>query len=296
MARDETDYAFAENPPYPDALQPTSQLARRYGAGSAAAKAGHQRYFVPSASAVQTLLFNSRSPELADPSVRRAINLALDRMRLAALTGSQPSQDLLPPGVPGAGGPTVYPLDAPNVKQALALMRGRHVELVLFSGTPDNCVRCAETADIVSHDLGAIGITVHVKEFDDRFGQAIKSKDWDLLAVTWFMDFADPTSIVNGLFDPQHPVGYGYSVPLSIGPGRPWRERMRAAHAVGGAARAGAYRRLVAGMFRADPPAAVYALQNGPPQLVSTHIGCQVFRPQDLGYVDLAALCLRGQG
>jgi len=33
----------------------------------------------------------------------------------------------------------------------------------------------------------------------------------------------------------------------------------------------------------------------GSPQIFSFRIGCQVFRPQDGGLVDLAALCIRGQ-
>ena len=73
----------------------------------------------------------------------------------------------------------------------------------------------------------------------------------------------------------------------------PWGARLRAAHEVGGAARAATYRRLVAGMLREAPPAAPYGTQNGPAQVFSSRIGCQVFRPQDWGYVDLAALCLR---
>ena len=134
-----------------------------------------------------------------------------------------------------------------------------------------------------------------MKEVDDRFGEASQSKDWDLVAFTWFLDYADPTDFVNLLFDPKHALGYGYPNPLPTGADDPWQGRMRTAHDVGGAARAEAYRRLVAGMLRAAPPAAPYGTQNGPAQVFSSRIGCQVFRPQDWGYVDLAALCLRGK-
>jgi hypothetical protein len=48
-------------------------------------------------------------------------------------------------------------------------------------------------------------------------------------------------------------------------------------------------------MLRSAPPAAPYGTQNGPAQVFSSRIGCKIFRPQDLGYVDLAALCLRGK-
>ena len=289
------DYAFAEQPPYPDNLLPTSSFARRYGPGSAAAGTGQQRYFNPAFSGVQALMFSARSKALVDPSVRRAIGFALDRKRLAAITSSDPYQDLLPAGIPGTGAPAVYPLDGPEVKRALALMHGRHLTLTYLNGTPDGCPRCADTANVLRDNLGAIGITLQVREVDDRFGEASSSSSWDLVEFTWFADYADPSDFINGLYSPLDPLGYGYANPLPLGPGGEWAKRMRAAYAVRGTARAGAYRRLVTDLLRSAPPGAVYGTQNGPAQVFSSRIGCQVFRPQDWGYVDLAALCLRGK-
>jgi class 3 adenylate cyclase/ABC-type transport system substrate-binding protein/tRNA A-37 threonylcarbamoyl transferase component Bud32/streptogramin lyase len=289
------DYAFAEQPPYPDDLQPRSQFARRYGVGSAAAKAGRQRYFNPPFSGVQLVIFNAQSKALADPAVRRAINLALDRKRVATLTASDPYASLIPLGIPGADRSALYPLDGPDVKQALRLMRGRHLDLVYLNGTPDGCERCAEVADTVKQNLAAIGINLNVRVVDDRFGEATQSKNWDLVEFTWFLDFVDPGDFTNVLFDPKHPLGYGYPVPLPTGLDEPWGTRLRAAHEIGGSDRGATYRRLVAGLLRSAPPAAPYGTQNGPAQVFSSRVGCQVFRPQDWGYVDLAALCLRGK-
>ena len=70
--------------------------------------------------------------------------------------------------------------------------------------------------------------------------------------------------------------------------------RLRTTYLVGGAARRTAYGQLDTAMFRQSPPAAVYATIRGTPQIFSSRIGCQVFRPQDDGLVDLAALCIRG--
>ena len=42
-------------------------------------------------------------------------------------------------------------------------------------------------------------------------------------------------------------------------------------------------------------PAVLTALGASKPQVFSDRVGCQVFRPQDWGFVDLAALCLRGK-
>ena len=69
---------------------------------------------------------------------------------------------------------------------------------------------------------------------------------------------------------------------------------MRRAAAVVGPRRASIYRQLVGQMMRQSPPTAVFAIPRQPVQLFSENVGCQVFRPQDYGYVDLAALCLHG--
>ena len=45
-------------------------------------------------------------------------------------------------------------------------------------------------------------------------------------------------------------------------------------------------------MMRESPPIAAISLE-ARPQLLGARVGCAVFRPQDVGMVDLAALCLR---
>jgi hypothetical protein len=115
------------------------------------------------------------------------------------------------------------------------------------------------------------------------------------VSFTWLLDYADPVDFVNGMFDGKHPLPYGYPNPLPLQIDEPWGARLRAADNVGGVARAETFRRLVSGLLRSAPPAAPYGTQNGPAQVFSSRIGCQVFRPQDWGYVDLAALCLRGK-
>jgi hypothetical protein len=45
-------------------------------------------------------------------------------------------------------------------------------------------------------------------------------------------------------------------------------------------------------MMRTSPPIATLGVV-GQPQLLSARTGCRVFRPQDGGLLDLAALCLR---
>ena len=45
--------------------------------------------------------------------------------------------------------------------------------------------------------------------------------------------------------------------------------------------------------MRESPPSMPFAHGRFPPQVFSERVGCQVFRPQDWGWVNLAALCLK---
>ena len=61
-----------------------------------------------------------------------------------------------------------------------------------------------------------------------------------------------------------------------------------------GEARLRAYGRLDIDIARHAAPVVAFADITAD-DFFSARIGCQVFRPQDWGFVDLAALCLRGK-
>jgi peptide/nickel transport system substrate-binding protein len=115
VERGKADYTFADAMPLPPDFAPGGSLDRRFGPESAAANDGRHRYFFPPQSAIEWLTFNTRRGVFRDARLRRAVNYALDRPALAALTQSIPSDALIPPGIPGAGGKAVYPLDGPDV-------------------------------------------------------------------------------------------------------------------------------------------------------------------------------------
>ena len=147
---------------------------------------------------------------------------------------------------------------------------------------------------MLRRDLGRIGIQLRVKSVDSPFGEAAKPhSSVDLMLGAWFADYPDPADFLNELFDPR-PSGYGYALPYHHYGDTRWINRMRRAATVVGPGRATVYRELVGRMMRQSPPTAVFAIPRQPVQLFSENVGCQVFRPQDYGYVDLAALCLRG--
>jgi ABC-type transport system substrate-binding protein len=223
------------------------------------------------------------------------VNYALDRTALAAVTDSSPANDPIPPGIPGSGAPIDYPTDGPNIARARALAGSAKRTAILLVPPADRDPEVTELAGIVKRDLARIGIEVRARPFDDPWAEASKpGSRWDLFLDQWTADWSDPSDFVNTLFDPGA-ITHGWSNQATwprYGDPR-YVARMRAAHGVAGARRAAAYRALVADMMRMSPPAAVFAHTRSRPQLFSDRVGCQVFRPQDLGWVDLAALCLK---
>lgn len=226
------------------------------------------------------------------------MNFALDRPALAAATDDLPADDLLPPGIPGSrGGKGLYPLAGPDLARARALAKGTHGRVVLLVTNSDGCSYCASVAATTKGDLAPLGIDVVPKGVPDVGAATAKpGARWDLVLFDWLDDYSDPSDFVNGMFDSQQPLhGLSWSQTWTRYSDAHFLRLMRAAYKVQGAGRAAAYRRLDTQMFLQSPPAAVYATMLGSPQLFSSRIGCQVFRPQDSGLVDLAALCLRGK-
>jgi YVTN family beta-propeller protein len=294
-ASGDTDYAFAVDSPYPPSLALGGTLDRRFGAKSASAKAGHQRYFLPATSRVRAMEFNSESGIFRSAPLRRAVGYALDRPALAAANSGAPSADPIPPGIPGSGARIEYPLDGPDLARARALAGKAGRNAILFAPPADQCSDCAAEVAIVKRDLAKIGITVRVQTFDDPWREAaMTGARWDLVLSPWSVDYPDPSNFVNTLFDPGA-ISYAYAPDVAwprYGDER-FLARMRSANRVAGHMRGAAYRSLVADMMRESPPSMVFAYVRFPPQVFSERVGCQVFRPQDWGWVDLAALCLK---
>jgi serine/threonine-protein kinase len=284
------DYAWTDTAPASD-LEPGNGLDRRFGKGAS------ERYFAPAVAGNRYFVFNTESGIFRSAKLRRAVNYALDRPALAAATSDLPSADLLPPGIPGAGGgKPLYPLTKPDLAKAQALARGTHGRAVLLIGNSDNCPYCSSVTATVEGDLAALGITV-VPKFVSAVGDFVTEHphaNWDFASWDWLADFPDPSDFVNSIYDTeQPPQGLAWSQPWTRYSDPRFLREMRAAYHVTGGGRAAAYHRLVTQMMLESPPAAVYATIRGTPQLFSSRIGCQVFRPMNNGLVDLAALCIR---
>jgi peptide/nickel transport system substrate-binding protein len=92
------------------------------------------RFFVHTQNAVTYLAINTR--RVKDVSIRKAINLAIDRpaiVRQAGVLAGQATDQILPPTLRGYEDAHIYPVTRPDVARAKALMQGRHLKMSLYS-------------------------------------------------------------------------------------------------------------------------------------------------------------------
>lgn len=264
-----------------------ARLERLYGAHSAAAGRGRQRYFVNRTLGVDTLYLNTRRPLFASSRMRRAASYAVDRSALAATGGAfsaaaAPSQMSLPPGMPGYRDAHVYPL-VPDLASARRLAgRGHHdAELyyILEGGSP-------EAAQVIKNNLAAIGIDVHVHPMqgDEMYTRLFRRNEpWDIAIASYGSSYNDPGEFINGLAtDDNFNVTHYHDPGLS--------RRIRAASRLSGIRRAQAYASIDLALTRDTVPWINFANPINQ-AFFSARIGCQLYQPM-VG-MDLAALCIR---
>ena len=139
-------------------LPPVShpELVKKYGLNK-------RQYFVTPFLETDYIALNTKRPTFADPSVRRAVNFALDRSAIVEQLGAgtaTPTDQILPPGMPGFRDAHIYPTGNPDVAKAKALMAGRKLSAKLFITTDPAAIN---EAQVIKLNLAAIGIEVEIK-------------------------------------------------------------------------------------------------------------------------------------
>jgi YVTN family beta-propeller protein len=290
VASGQSDYLnsewFGDNPAAAPVLQ---ALERRYGPASAAARTGHQRYFINPWLDLEYLVFNTARPLFASARLRRAVNYAIDRRSLVQhhfpFNGGGASDHYLPPGIPGSGLADIYPLGGPDLAKARSLAAGVRAHATMY--TCSWAVQCTEDAQIVQTDLAGIGISLDVKPLPGAEmlrRMARRGEPWDIAFTNWGADFPDPANIINTLFDPASTGNWGrFNDPA-------FTRRMRRAATLSGDRRIRAYSRLDEDLTRNDPPAAAWGTGTFR-EFFSARVGCQVYQP--IYGFDLGSMCLR---
>jgi DNA-binding SARP family transcriptional activator/ABC-type transport system substrate-binding protein len=277
-------------------LDPGGPLARQWGPGSVAAAGGDQRYSLTPELGSRYIAFNSRRGIFADQRVRRAASLVLDRDALAAAWGDVPTDQLLPPALPGYREKALYPLSG-SVAEARALMDGRTG--IAFMGIPSGCDRCTDAAHLVQADLAAIGIEVRVRELDDLRRALESGANVDLLDASTVILYPDAGSFLAQVIHEtglvlEHPgqqdLGL-HAIPHGwLPPGV--HAKIEGLVNLSGDARQAAAGRVADELATDEVLVAAYGVP-ATSQFVAPRVGCRLFTAFGYG-LDLAALCLKG--
>ena len=267
---------------------PGGVVARRAGAGSAAARAGRQQYFLYAAPLVDYIFFNTNRPVFRDARLRRAVNYAIDRHALAGAFADAPADRIVPPAVPGYPAGRSYPLDGPDLATARTLAGRAHRHAVLYRCGSDE--RQRTLAHVIAADLARIGITVSVTTDADCSPQYdAKARAADMILTGGLgSEERDPAPFLDRALATDGSAG------SALGPGlwttRGFRQSLERARGLSGAARARAYARIVGELTRAAPFAVFGSFVWT--QYFSPKVGCKLFQ-SEYGIVDVGALCKR---
>jgi YVTN family beta-propeller protein len=286
------DYApVTDSPIKPSEAAP---YKRRYGPGSEAAKSGRQRYFINPAMWVDRIELNTSRPLFASARLRRAVNYAIDRQALARQGGinfllpALPTDQYLPPGMPGFVDARIYPF-RPNLEKARKLAGSEHRTATLhaFSDSASG----PQLAQIVKSNLKRIGIDVEIKLFKRTviFGK----RQYDMIMTGYGADLADPENFL-GQLDGRTLDEGSYlnrtSINLAAFDDPGFNRRLLAAEPLSGPRRYIAYSRLEHDLVRYGAPWVAVSIETSH-DFFSARVGCQVYQP--VYGMDLGALCLR---
>jgi ABC-type transport system substrate-binding protein/tRNA A-37 threonylcarbamoyl transferase component Bud32 len=269
---------------------PGGVLDRRYGSTSTVAKGGGQQYFVYPAPFVDYIVFNTRRPLFRNVLLRRAVNYALDRRALAAEYADAPSDQIVPPAVPGFAAGRVYPVGGRDLAAArrLAGTKQRH-GVLFFCGDP----RLPALARIVKSNLAAIDIKVTLTQSAQC--PTAEARVHDRKAASADLSLASTSTLFSDVRDPAPFLDLALSGSLygSTPPPGPWnrpsfRLQLQRARALRGVARRKAYRRLDDELMRMAPFAVFGSWVWS--EYFSPRVGCRLFQAE-YGFVDLGALC-----
>lgn len=285
VERDEADWGHTVAGIYFD---PALGLAEKYGIN-------RSQLHLRRGLTLRMLAFNSSRPLFRDnPSLRRAVNFALNRRALVSAGGalaSRPSDQYLPSIMPGFKDADVYPLERPELQRARTLANGnlRGGKAVLYVNSSPLPMTIGQ---LVRQQLAEIGLDVEVRGIPIHSASAAYFKKlatpgepWDIAFGLWSPSYIDPYAYINLLFDRRFVGGTNFARFAST----EYDQRMRrAARLPQGSDRNSAYAALDVQLARDPAPLAAVDFLNEP-TLVSKRVGCIVLRP----VLDLTAVCLK---
>lgn len=153
--------------------------------------------------ALGTVFFwmNTRKAPFNDLRVRAAVNFAVDRSVLRGIYGDEllPTDQILPPGMPGYRKFVLYPHDMTEARKLIAAAHPSDRQVTVWSdNVPEDRKVCAYYRDV----LRELGFAAHLKVLKSaRYYTAIgktSTPDLDTGLGNWFADYPHP----NDFFEP----------------------------------------------------------------------------------------------
>jgi ABC-type oligopeptide transport system substrate-binding subunit len=225
------------------------------------------------------IAFNASRGIFADPEVRRAAALALDRSALAAVWREVPTDQILSTALPGYRERNLFPLES-SLARARNVLHGRTGRAVM--PVVSGCEPCLEAAQVVQSNLGPIGIHVEIREVEQAAELFNAASRFDLVDAVAGIPYPDSATFLRQLLR-DTPRGW---VPAKA------RAQIHRVDGLGADGRQAEAAALAERLTRNDVPVAAYATPQVS-QFIGPEIGCRVFTPFGYG-LDLAALCAKG--
>jgi peptide/nickel transport system substrate-binding protein len=285
----QADYAVDGVPP-----AEYQKLWAEVGPTSKAGKSGKQQFFVNKELGVRYLAMNNDRPLIkGNANLRKAINFAIDRpnlVRQAGAYGNSATDQILPPGMPGYKDIDAYPIKAPDLNKAKALVPNLNATAVLYTSTS---ATASAQAQVIQDNLKKIGLNVEIKQFSRGVQitkEGTRGEPFDITSEAWVADYNDPFDFINVLLDGDN-LQEANNNNIAYFNDAAYNAKMDAAAKSTGAARIAAYQQLDADLtLKAVPWAAWGNINNR--EVFSARIGCHQYIPAYAG-MNLGALCLR---
>jgi ABC-type transport system substrate-binding protein len=138
---------------------------------------------------------------------RGAAALAIDRAAIASVWNQAPTDQLLPPVLPGFADRQFYALRGADADKAEALVHGRRVTVTM--AVFKDCAPCSREAEIIRAELGQAGIRVRLKMYDNAFEAAREpGAKIDILDSGTGLEYPDSASFLARMLLEDTPSGW----------------------------------------------------------------------------------------